>query len=188
LDFTQKIEFLYKSIEDTQSTIRAIDIKASFMFVIVFLPITALKEILEIGDLLITTSGYYCFPIVLTIILWFISLYLLFKTIVSISNPAEQIGGDKPSGAFYGASLFPLSKIDYFFNFPIKSKKDINEYVKLIPSNEDDLVKELSFEKIKLTYIREIKIHRSNLLFRATFYWLFCGSLSWALFLFLQDL
>lgn len=186
MDFNQKIGFLYKSIEDTQSTIRAVDIKASFMFVVVFLPITALKNILTVGNGLITISHNYWWIITPTIVLWTISLYFLFKTIVSISNPAEKIDGEKPNGLFYGASLFSLSKIDYFFNFPIKSKKHISDYVKIMPTNEEELVRELIFEKMKLIYIRDIKIHRSNFLFKATIFWLVFGGISWALYLFLK--
>jgi len=186
LDFNQKIEFLYKSIEDTQSTIRAVDIKVGFMFVVIFLPITAMSNILTVGNGLITISHCYWWIITLITVLWGISLYLLFKTIVSISNPSERIDGEKPNGMFYGASLFSLSKADCFFNLPIKSAKNITDYANKMPTSEEELYKELIFEKMKLIYIRDIKIHRSSLLFKVTFFWLLLGSISWATYLFLK--
>ncbi len=156
------------------------------MFVVVFLPITALKNIVAVGNSLVTVSHNYWWIITPTIVLWLLSIYLLFKTVVSISNPAEQIEGGKPNGVFYGASIFPLSTIDYFFNFPIKSKNNINDYVNIIPADEEELVQELTFEKMKLNYIRDIKIHRSSLLFKATYFWLLFGGICWLLDLLLK--
>ncbi|HHQ5855230.1 TPA: hypothetical protein ACSRQX_000985 [Enterobacter hormaechei subsp. hoffmannii] len=40
-----KINFLYQSLNDTQATIKAIDVKIGFLFVIAFMPITVLQTL-----------------------------------------------------------------------------------------------------------------------------------------------
>ena len=43
MDFPKKCDFLYQSISDIQQTIRAIDVKIGFMFVVLLLPLPVLK-------------------------------------------------------------------------------------------------------------------------------------------------
>ncbi len=187
LSLSYKIEFLYKSIEDIQSTIRAIDIKAGFLFVVIFLPVTVLDKIFVVGYTLSSMSLVYWLPIIPAVIFWGASLYLLFKTLLPIANPREKIKGEKPSGIFYGANLFALSKYsDCFFNSNSESNTDVNDYVDQIPNEELDIIKELTFEKMKITYIRDIKIIRSNLLIKTTYLWLIFGVVSWIMILLLN--
>jgi len=178
-----KINFLYKAIEDTQATIRAVDVKAGFIFVVIFLPITNLDQIFLIAKKLINISCLYGVLLTPILMLWFVSIYTLFKTVSSISNPSDHISGDKTEGVFYSPSLFPFSFIDNFFNFPIKSNKTIKNYLSILPSNEENIIKELIFEKMKLTYIRDVKIHRLSLCLKSLFIWLNLGLLCWLIYI-----
>lgn len=180
----EKLNFLYNAISDTQGTIRAIDVKAGFMFVLMFFPVTGLESIFKVGFELVGHSFFYLYIIVPTILLWVISFYTLFKTVQSISDPSEHIEGDKPAGVFYSPMLFKQSLVDYFFNFPNKSEKRIEDYVESIPSDKNDIIKELAFEKMKLTYIRDIKIYRLSLCIQSSFGWVLLGCITWSLNLF----
>ena len=103
MDHKEKIEFLYQSINDTQATIRAIDIKIGFLFIVAFTP-------LSLSDNLISIACQ----------LW-------------------------NRNCFYKLSL------------------------------DTDIVQELVLEKMKITYIREIKMHRYCRCVKFFYCWLFLG-------------
>jgi hypothetical protein len=182
LSDSQKINFLYQSIADTQGTIRAIDVKTGFLFVIIFLPLSELKNIIEICKVLFEASSLYYLGLS-SFLLWFLSVITLFRCTVSISNPKDHIEGNVPDGTFFTSSLYTLSFIDNFINFPIKSNVSVEEYTNKLPQNEKCIIEELSFEKMKLAYIRDVKIKRSSFCTLMCFFWLISGCVTWMLFL-----
>lgn len=179
----QKINFLYQSIFDSQTTIRAIDVKTGFLFIIIFIPLSEVKTILEISKELTQVSSLYWLSIISVLLLWILSAISLFSCSVSISNPKEHIKGPTPNGTFFTNSLYKFNFVDVFINFPIKSSISIEEYVKQLPCSEESFIKELSFEKMKLAYIRDIKIKRSSFSALLSFCWVISGGITWILFL-----
>lgn len=184
----KKISFLYKSIEDSQAVVRAVDVKASFLFAVNLLPITALDKIFKIAQDLYNYHNCFSLLIVLVLLTWLTALYLLFKTVVSISNPAGNIklGGeteDHPSGIFYMPLTFKLSLLDSFIKPSRESLQSLSEKLEALPSSEVEIVKELTFEKMKVAFIRDIKINRLSLCFKCTFLWLLLGSSCWLIML-----
>ncbi|MCY0965475.1 hypothetical protein [Parathalassolituus penaei] len=179
----QKIDFLYQSIADTQSTIRAIDVKLGFLFVVAFLPVAGLEKIISLYETLKAASNLYFYSMLLFGFLWLASIYTLFKSTISISNPSRHVSGQLPKGIFYGGNIFTLNAIDNFFNFPVKSNQEVDQFSQDLPENEAEIIKELSFEKIKISYIREIKIRRSSLCGRLIFSWICLGFALWILYL-----
>lgn len=179
-----KREFLYQSIADTQATIRAIDVKIGFIFVILFLPLVALKQICSVVLGLVSIAEWFLFPVILVAFFWLAAYFFLFKSVVSISSPSSHVEGGLSRGFFYDSSLYSLKLVDGFFNFPIKSRNTLDEYVAMIPSDECDVIRELAFEKMKLTYIRDVKIYRSSLCKKLTLLWVLLGVFLWIVFIF----
>ena len=175
----QKLNFLYGSISDIQSTIRAVDVKAGFLFVVIFIPVGSLSDIVVVFKSMSMLSQSFLALSLLVAALWVLSVYVLFKTVVAISNPADHVKGTVPHGSFYGADQYSLKSIDYLFNFPIKSNFSLSEEVAKLPGTENKLVEELVFEKMKIIYIRDIKIKRLSLCFRLVLSWLLLGGFSW---------
>ena len=62
-----KINFIYQSISDTQSTIRAIDAKIGFLMVIIFIPFVSIKEITTFYKSLSPESA------IVTVVMWVIA-------------------------------------------------------------------------------------------------------------------
>lgn len=183
MDKSLKINFLYQSISDTQATIRALDVKIGFLFIVIFIPFVELNDIFNIYMEIKNKSNCYSIITSLTIIFWIASFLSLFSSAVSISDPKKHIKGEKPSGIFFTRDLFNIGFIDNFINLPTSSNLNTDEYAKKIPNNEDDIIKELSFEKMKITYIRDIKIKRSSFCSIMTFCWVSTGGIAWFLFL-----
>ncbi|MCD6670315.1 hypothetical protein LT068_14670 [Vibrio cholerae] len=181
----KQIEFLYQSISDTQSTIRAIDVKLGFLFVVVFLPVVAIPKIHEVYQQIKIAFIYNLLSYSLLII-WGLSLFFLYKALASIRNPESVIenihSGDNCS--FYNGDLFSFKAIDVFFNFPIVAKKNINQKCSLLPQNEDEIISSLVLETVKIAYIRDLKIKRSTWCMCCTFLFVLLGTLIWGLSIF----
>lgn len=167
--------FLYQSIVDMQATIRAIDVKIGFLFVIIFLPLSVLDKLLLAGLSLFKGNYLYLYPMLILIVVWMLSVYVLFRGVVAISNPSEHIKGGIPNGMFFNGSLYSLNFIDNLFNFPIKSSKTIDECCESLPIDTEMLLKELMYESMKLSYIRTIKIKRYSFCVKLTLFWIMLG-------------
>lgn len=178
-----KREFLYQSIADTQATIRAIDVKIGFIFVILFLPLAALKQMYAVVLGLMCITWWFLVPVAIVTVFWVAAYYLLFKSVASISSPSAHVVDGLPRGYFYDSSLYSLKLIDGFFNFPIRSNDSLDDYVVMIPSDDYGVIRELAFERMKLIYIRDVKIYRSSLCKKLTFLWMLFGVVLWVVFL-----
>lgn len=181
----KKIEFLYQSVQDTQGTIRAIDVKLGFLFVVMLLPIIAIPAI-YIVYLKIQVVLLYKLLCLFSGLVWCMSLFLLFKGLISIKNPKKIIENlnTQTTCSFYDGDLYKFKLIDLFFNYPIVSNKTIEQKIEEIPSEEDEIIKALIVEKFKLAYIRDVKLKRSSLCILSTFVWVMLGSVLWSLSVF----
>ncbi|MNR42272.1 hypothetical protein D3C85_1607700 [compost metagenome] len=77
--------------------------------------------------------------------------------------------------------MYRLGFIDAFFNYPIKSTRTVDETLLSTPGDEQSLLRELVFEKMKLVYIRDLKIYRSSLCVFLSFFWLLGGISLWVI-------
>ena len=169
-------EFIYKSIEDAQNTIRFTDTKAAavigFWTLIVTIFIGFEGEILKIATNINhwTTAIFLIFLAVYMIYLFIRSVWLAYMTLVPKSNPGEHIDKDgvNTHGLFY---LF-----GYNYSFPLKdrylyeNKSDLKlagttkHHLESLNSLTDEAVlAELIFEQQKTSFIRNLKIDRVNL-------------------------
>ena len=184
-----KINFITNAILDTQATIRAIDAKLGAVIAGSLLPFSVMEKIWShIGEVSKTISpylgctlGFFFFSV------WIISIFLLIKTLSAIDNPVDHIKGNKlPNGSFYSGGIFGFKFKDYFFyDTSVKSKYIVQEQVLRYPTSKEDVVNELSFEHLKLIYIRDVKLHRLRGSLMACFIWFFFGILIYGFSVFL---
>lgn len=169
------IEFLYQSINDTQATIRAIDVKIGFLFVIVFLPLAAISEITAGAKQLWEVNVYYDLALIATTLAWVLSIGFLFSCVKALNKIDKHINGDQPLDIFYSGGIAPISFLSLMKSKDIRSKLKIEEYISHLPKTDGDLIKHLSFEKMKVSLIREFKSCKSRICTNLTLTWLSLG-------------
>jgi hypothetical protein len=171
--FEKKVELLYNAIHDSQQTIRAIDIKLQIILAILVLPLQALKDF---SEFIISFKEVSCGTAYQSIFYFFLALfgvsYILsmiscLRGIAGLSSPVGHIliGDYKPKGIFYLVSGMKLGFWDSIFNLKSQTVKPSLEDVLHISNqlnNEETISRELVFENLKLTYIRDIKLFRIN--------------------------
>lgn len=167
-----KIDFLLASIADTQNTIRLIDVRAGFLFVVLFLPLSMLDKISAIYGLPAQLSNGTIALILVNASLWVMAIVALFLCVVAIDDPSKHVSGSAGTGSFYGGDLFKLTKLHLIWNHPVLSNRDVIQELSISPSTDDQVAAELTFEKIKLAYIRSIKLKRFGAAAFLTAMWL----------------
>lgn len=157
----ESIKLLHQSIQDTQSTIRAIDVKSGFIFLVIAQPLWNLKSIACFFHPFVPFSFSWWVGI-FTALIWTLSLILLLKTLIPISKAQKNIteGAEIPDCFFVG-NQFTLTTMDLFINCYISSKSNPAHLLETIKRADVELV--LANEKLILCYIRDIKIKRINM-------------------------
>lgn len=169
----RKIEFIYDSIHDIQSTIRAIDTKVAALLVVLSIPLTNVGTI--VNDLSkFLSKDYGVFKWILVVVFavsWVLSLIAAARAISAIDKPSIQIVNSKKfKNTYYGGELYKMEFLDIFFNRDsLKAFKDVDSYYDDFPEQDLDIAKGLIFEQMKLVYIRDIKICRFNFSIQATY-------------------
>ena len=155
-------EFLYNAIQDTVSTIRAIDTKLHIVLGLYLLPLAMSDKLCKAivkwsstqkWDDLCTVQIFAIIFASISFFLWLVGMIISIRGIIAISNPAQAIEGQKPNGTFYY-----VGKLKGLFQ--IKLDSTLDAYKNRLPSNDNEIVDELAFEQMKLSYIRDIKIAR----------------------------
>ena len=165
--------FIYQSIVDTQATIRAMDVKIGFLFIIIFMPLAGIEKILDIAVEVFKKDSNFIWMIVSIFMLWLLSLGVLFRGVIATSNPSACVSGSEGvAGIFFNGGLYKLSFIDNFINLNAKSEKNISSCLSDVPGDMDSAIKELMFELMKLAYIRDVKIKRFSFCVRLVLAWI----------------
>lgn len=168
-----RITFLYQSIQDNQATIRGLDVKAGFIFLIVVQPILNINSILCFYKSMQANYAFNLFSIILCSI-WMLSLILLFKTVMPLNGSLKNIKEDDSSpDCFYGGGLFKLTTIDLLLNTTCLSKYSKYEFLKKMQSASLESI--LLSEKLKLCYIRDVKAKRIFYCIACVFMWIVLG-------------
>ncbi|MEZ9873423.1 hypothetical protein AB4501_07455 [Vibrio sp. 10N.222.55.E8] len=156
-----KAQFISAAIADCQATIRATDVKVGALLAGLLVPFS---QISYIWDILTELSGNLEHQAVTFTFfgLWFIAICALVRTISAIDNPANHIVNESTcKGSFYSGGLYRFGFLDSLLNRGvIKANKDVANFAQSYPDTPDEIELELSFEHMKLIYIREIKLHR----------------------------
>lgn len=184
----RKLEYLYASLSDIQSTIRAIDTKVSYLLVILFIPLTKLRSIyVTLRGLLTLDAPFLSFVSGLLSIaftsVWIIGLWCALRTIIAIDDPRQHIDGDRPESQFYPAHLFDHGFWAIMGITRSKSKKQFNSHYASLPSETDEIAKQLTLEQMKTMYIASIKLKRSRKAYHFAIAWVVIGGVLWFLHL-----
>jgi hypothetical protein len=184
------LTFMYQSISDTQATIKSIDTKLGFILILNIIPITNVGKIYS-GLFLILSTNDGCIIqilkaviIVMCAILWLLACICTYRGIAAIDNPLSHIKAmnKQTKGTFYSGGLYNRNLIDAVFNrSSIVSEKAFAEYCKDMPSTKIEIFEELIFEKMKLAYIRDMKLIRQLWAFRFTVCWVIMGLIIYAI-------
>jgi uncharacterized membrane protein len=187
----RKLEFLYQSIGDIRSTIRALDTKVSFLLVVLFIPVNKLgriyakiRELLVSGNILVQISTAIIG--VVFAVTWAVALWSALRTLMGIYNPRHSIDGDRPEGCFFPANLFSFGLLDVLFKGAARSNVQFSGYAKSIPGEEREIADQVVFEQMKLIYITMLKSKRCQLAYWATLFWTLSGGILWLMHLLTQ--
>lgn len=172
-------EFILAAINDAQATIRSIDVKVTALLAGLLIPLSSLGKIWNhLSHIHSLDHPYFTVLIgALFFLAWLIAVFSLVRTVSAIDNPAKHIlNSGHYKGIFYGAGLFGFGALDVLLNRPIiKGSTDVASFSKDYPASEEEVVSELSFEHMKLIYIREFKLHRFKYSMKIATTWLLLG-------------
>lgn len=166
------IEFLYKAIADSQATVRAIDVKLGFLFIIIFAPLFSIDKLYPLINSIAHTSTPALVMTVAIGVIWALSVFSQFMALMPISNPANRVVGGGNLGIFFGGDLYSLSMADAFLNLRSTPSRSLDDDVNALPKDDDSIIKELAFEKAKLTYIKIVKMKRADVSTKLILSWL----------------
>lgn len=174
-----KAEFVTAAIIDTQSTIRAIDVKIGALLVAILAPLTGLGRIFRHIEN-ISAHSPQVFNLIISVVFvaaWLLALTALIRGLSAIDNPSDHIvNATKRKGSFYGGGLYAFGILDAFLNRSIiKANKDPVSFSTELPDSEADILDELVFEHMKLIYIRDAKLNRLKWAMRFSLVWLSFG-------------
>ena len=136
----KKIEFLYNSITDAREIIKIVDTKSN---ILVALIITSFIFLIKLK-----ISIY--FKMLIIIIGITTLLFLFYKVIFARFNPIKKLNN------------ITLNKEYLYLFFPVNTK-DFNKYTQnILNISEEDIIKVLALERLKLQIIIEEKIKNFN--------------------------
>lgn len=170
------LDFLYQSISDAQETIRALDIKAGFLFVILFAPLPIANDIYP--DAIVDFRASIAGGIVVAAALasWVLAIVFQFMALAATINPSDRITGPSAAkGSLFSGDLFSFGFIEAFFGSKVKSSQSVTQQISRLPSTEEEIIEELTLERMKLAYILAMKAARSKYSTRFTMTWLACS-------------
>lgn len=181
-----KLKFLYASLADMQSSVRAIDSKAYYLLVILLIPLTRLDVICQkITELLYFDSKISpVFTGILTFLFalsWIFSFFFVLRTIMAVHDPKQNVDGDHPESMFFPTYLYNFSFWTSIFSSGIQSSIQFNNQYKRIPDDPEVISQQLAFEQMKVSYTLSIKIFRVTCSYIIAIVWVFLGGILWFL-------
>ncbi|HBK04309.1 MAG TPA: hypothetical protein DDZ81_00410 [Acetobacteraceae bacterium] len=166
------IEFLHQSISDTQQTIRAIDVKTGFMFLLLFAPLPIAQQIYDHALTDCHKSVFGLIVVIAAVFTWVLAVIMQFIALAVVIDPGDKVL--RPLGAtgsFFSGGLFSFNFIEAICGSKALSKRTLDEQVELLPKNDDEIVRELTFERMKLSFILILKATRSRFAILFTAVW-----------------
>lgn len=175
-----RLAFIQAALSDVQATIRAIDVKVGALIVLVLAPFANISRVFAHVDKLCCRSPKLLFIAIAVCFFasWFLALASLVRAVGALDNPARHIvNATNQKGMFFGGGLFVFNIADAFLNrHGVKSKRDLVDFSKDIPSSVEDIEMELAFEQMKVIYIRDLKATRLKWGVRFATIWLLLGT------------
>ncbi len=188
-------DFLLASIADIQGTIRAIDAKLSVLLALLLVALTNLARIYRtLSSAAAALPGeeslarlVLCATIAVFVLSWCLSLLFVFKGLIGIHNPQEHVKGERPPGMFYAAGTYEITLLNLLLPFWVKSKLSLQEILANLPKDQTSLIEELTYEQMKLAFIRDTKMRAQSCAFRCALLWIVTGAFLWGFSLAAKD-
>ncbi|EEK47386.1 hypothetical protein FO497_06565 [Bacillus cereus ATCC 10876] len=180
-DNKNRLDFLYKAIDDTQNTIRFTDTKAGAVVVFwtLVLNIILRKDFNWYLSVLTTNNWVEQLVVVIltaTLIYFFAkSVWMVYMTLVPRINPREHIDTTDfdAQHLFFLSETVPGIEGKYLYSNYGNPKMKISAkeyYDKLTNLDSEGVEKELIIELQKVSYIRNVKLARANVAITAVVY------------------
>lgn len=174
------IGFLREAILDTQSTIRAIDTKLGAFLAALIIPFSLLGRAWAHISSVCTLEPQWI-GVVLSILffaLWLLAIGCITLGLAAIDNPGKHIAKTtKTEDVFYAGGLFKLHLIDALLNRKkITAHLSLEDYLAKVPRTNSEIEVHLSLEKLKISYIRDVKLHRLKTGYRLALCWVITGA------------
>lgn len=172
----ERSSYIIAAINDAQSTIRATDVKVGALLAGLLLPLNYLDDIWDYA-LSDYTPYWLGITVFVFISLWAIAVFVLVKTISAVDNPSNHISGsDICIGSYYGGGMYNFKYLDALINrTSSSSKKNLMDFSSEYPNDHNEIHLELSFEHMKLIYIRDIKLYRLNIAIKVSILFVWTG-------------
>ena len=171
---SERFNFIYNAINDTQETIRFTDTKSGAVIVVAMGLIAGVVTLLDkyytlLNQLAVLPKVIAIMGIIYFSVCLFISLILSLRSINPANNPNNHINigdwQDMPNTKYYLSGLTSSMRWeDYLWELnDLKFSLSASKYYKSIEeSNDSDLLKSLTLELLKLSYIKEKKMQRTK--------------------------
>jgi hypothetical protein len=174
-DEGRQFEFLYKALEDSQSTIRHLDVKAAFgialLSAMIEKTLTGLGAYIPWHGQLVWREGLFVAFLICSIL----SITVVARIIFPVNNPAQNVSVSAPTAlSFYIHNFHPRRWLRFFSTKPSFSKLSLGESElasAVQAASTDALLIVLTAEVLKVSYIRQIKMDRLK-----AFGWLLAAS------------
>lgn len=174
-DHKNTLDFLYKAIDDAQNTIRFTDTKAgaviAFWTTILTLTFRHYSSLYSLFFSSINNMIEQVMLIILIVILgWFLikSIWMSYMTLVPRINPKQHINHEdfEVDDLFFLANTVPKIQGKYLYKDYENLKMELGSkeyYEKLSTKKSEGIIKELIMELQKVSFIRNLKLARTNL-------------------------
>lgn len=184
---TNAITFLYESIKDAQSTIRQLDTKSNAMLVVLTLILVNINHIAAATRYLINHEEFSWIWQSLSglcALAWLLAVACSCRVLNASLNPARFVQTyGKAHGTFFSAGNFvtiPILSL-LFGNAKPRDIPILDDHKNTIPRTSENILNELTFEQMKIVYIRDVKSMRlrwgfvfgSAVLLISAFLWVF---------------
>ncbi|WP_332776634.1 hypothetical protein [Polaromonas sp.] len=151
-------EFSKAALDDCQLTIRALDVKCGAVLVLLLAPLPSVSRIFSAIEKLPAS-----WPLLLGVLFfaaWAAAMLSLIRALAPLDNPSVHLLDSKSyTGAYYRGGLYEFGFIDALLRRSvIFANKKVADAMLDIPQTDVRVQEELTFEHMKLCYIRDVKI------------------------------
>lgn len=165
-----RLDFLSAAVAEAQATIRALDVKLAALLVAALVPVPLLASIAECFAGIYKAWGGVFVGVTLIVFCcaWSLSIVCFALAIGAISSPAAHVkSAASYTGSLFSPGLYRFTLLDAVANRDaVLSQLEPSAHLQRLPSSEAEIESELSFEHLKLIYIRDIKLLRLRWGFR----------------------
>lgn len=111
--------------------------------------------------------------------MWLVIVFILLAALSAIDNPSKHIADySNQKGLYFSGGLFKFNLWNLLFRTKNFSTKTVQDYKNEIDDPILDISQELSYEHLKLIYIRDLKIFRLRYATGLIFILILIGSIS----------